>query len=68
MEKRRFNILLFLVCVIPTSLFILGMGYSMECMQHELNIRKDVSIIVYWVVTSFVIYKVQKFYIKRLMK
>ena len=60
MNKIIFNIIIFLCCFIPTCLFILLMGYLITVCQDVLGMRKDVSIILYWFITTFVIYKVGK--------
>ena len=65
MKKELFNILLFLGCTIPTCLFILLMGWLLLNTQHDFGIRKDISIILYWIITAPVIYYIGKLYEKK---
>ena len=64
MKRKTFNILL-LGCLIPTCLFIILMGYLMEYSQHELGMRKDLSIIIYWLLSSIGVYLGQTIYNKK---
>jgi membrane protein DedA with SNARE-associated domain len=65
MKRKTFNILLLLGCLIPTCLFIILMGYLMEYSQHELGMRKDLSIIIYWLLSSIGVYLGQTIYNKK---
>ena len=65
MKTKTFNRLLFFGCLIPTCLLILFLGYLMEYSQHELGMRKDVSIILCWLLASIVIYFGQTTYKKK---